>query len=497
MTTNGHSAEWELVSGWMGTLRDLSGIAQLAIVWDQETQMPDAGAPGRAHLAGTLAVLSHRELVREDVGEALDALDAAGGGDGERADILRLARRDRERATAIPERLAQAIAEGQSRCLAAWHEAKSHDDFAPFAAAFAPLLALKREEAQAIGIGDEPYDSLLDAYEPGARAADLVPLFADLATRLVPIVRGARERGPAPLPPRTWPVERQRLITEHVARMMGFDMDGGVIGVTAHPFTVSVHPGDTRFSTAFDEATPVPNILITLHEGGHAVYDQGFPADAARTVLYDAPSLGAHESQSRFYEMHVGGEPAFWRALEPRLREAFPAEMEGIDVDDLRREAFAVTPGAVRLESDEVTYNLHIALRFELERALVRGDLAIADLPQAWSDRVEELLGVRPKGHADGVLQDIHWASGAIGYFPTYTLGNIYAAQLRSAMEETLGPLDGLIEAGAYPEILGFMRERVHRHGRSLDTRELMRRATGRELDASDLIAHLERRNLG
>ncbi|MEW6583857.1 MAG: carboxypeptidase M32, partial [Actinomycetota bacterium] len=382
-------------------------------------------------------------------------------------------------------------AEAQSRCLAAWHDARAADDFAPFARAFAPLLALRRREAEAIGGGDEPYDALLEEFEPGARAADLAPLFARLVERLGPIVDGARDRGPAPLPPRHWPADRQRAITEDVARLMGFDLSAGVVGVSAHPFTVQIHAGDVRFSTSFDEASPVKNILVTLHEGGHAVYDQGFPADHARTLLYTAPSLGAQESQSRFYEMHVGGEATFWEAIAPRLREVFPDEMRGVAPEDLRREAFAVTPGAVRLEADEVTYNLHIAVRFELERALVRGDL-----PVAWAERVDAALGVRPSGHRDGVLQDIHWASGLIGYFPTYTLGNIYAAQLRARLEEEMGPLDALIRDGAFPEILAFMRQRVHSVGRRVDTGELMRRATGRELGIDELVAHLERRHL-
>jgi carboxypeptidase Taq len=253
---------------------------------------------------------------------------------------------------------------------------------------------------------------------------------------------------------------------------------------------------DVRWSTHLDPSDPVVNVHVALHELGHALYDQGLPEAHDHTLLCEAPSYGAHESQSRFYEIHIGCGEAIWELLEPEMRRLFPAEMSGRTPRDFVDHATIVRPGPRRLEADEVTYNLHIILRFELELALVRGDLSVADLPRAWAERTEALLGVQPRGHGDGVLQDIHWAGGSIGYFPTYTLGNLYGAQLRAAMEEELGPLEDVVRAGRLHEVLGFMRERVHRLGHRLDTRELMRRATGRELGVEDLVAHLERRYL-
>jgi carboxypeptidase Taq len=486
---------WERFSAWMATLRDLDGVQQL-LGWDQETLLPPAGAEGRAHRSGTVAALYHRELVRPDVEELIAALEEDPDLPPQRRAMVRIARRERRRALALPEDLVRAETELTARCTMVWREARDGEDFAAFARVFAPLLEVQREIAAATADGGEPYDALLDRYEPGARARDLEPLFADLCGQLAPIVAAARERPVRRLPERRWNAEAQLELTRSIARMVGFDERGGVIALSPHPFTCTPHRGDVRFSTHVDPGNPVVNVLVTLHELGHALYDQGFADEYDRTFLYEAPSLGAQESQSRFFEMHVGCSLSLWSAIAPEMRRLFPAAMEGIGPEDLLASATIVRPGPLRLEADEVTYNLHIALRFELELALLRGELAVDDLPDAWSERVERLLGVRPRGHRDGVLQDIHWAAGLVGYFPTYTLGNLYAAQLRAALEEELGDLEELVRRGELRSVLGFMRERVHRHGALWDTPELMRSATGRELRTDELVAHLRRRYL-
>jgi carboxypeptidase Taq len=316
---------------------------------------------------------------------------------------------------------------------------------------------------------------------------------ADLRERLAPLGARAADRAPAALPPRTWAEDAQMALAHEVAARVGFDASAGVIARSAHPFTTTTHHGDVRFTTRLDPLDPIGNITAVLHEAGHALYEQGFPTETARTPLHDAPSLGAHESQSRFLENHVGRTAAFWRVLEPDMRRHFPEAMQGIDADALHRAASSVRPSPIRVEADEVTYNLHIVLRFELELALIRGELEVDDLPAAFDEGMERLLGIRPPSHADGVMQDIHWPSGLFGYFPTYTLGNLYAAQLAETCDEALGGLERAVEDERFQDVLGFMRERVHRHGRRLDTPELMRRATGRELDADALIAHLGR----
>jgi carboxypeptidase Taq len=486
------SSEWALFQDWAGVLADLGGAAALS-GWDRETLMPPGGAEGRAQQLGTLAALHHRELVREDAGAALEALAADPELDEEARAMVRVAARERDRATGVPEDLVRAVSEACSRCVTAWITARPAGDLPAFLAALRPVVELKRREAEAIGGDGEPYDALLEGFEPGARAATVAPVLADLRERLAPLVARAADRAPAALPPRTWAEDAQMALAHEVAARVGFDASAGVIARSAHPFTTTTHHGDVRFTTRLDPLDPIGNITAVLHEAGHALYEQGFPTETARTPLHDAPSLGAHESQSRFLENHVGRTAAFWRVLEPDMRRHFPEAMQGIDADALHRAASSVRPSPIRVEADEVTYNLHIVLRFELELALIRGELEVDDLPAAFDEGMERLLGIRPPSHADGVMQDIHWPSGLFGYFPTYTLGNLYAAQLAETCDEALGGLERAVEDGRFQDVLGFMRERVHRYGRRLDTPELMRRATGRELDADALIAHLGR----
>lgn len=476
----------------MGTLADLAGAAGL-LGWDRETLMPPGGAEGRARQMGTLAALRHREVVRPDVGDALALLGARGDLDDDARAMLRLATRERDRALRVPEALVREISEACSRCVSAWADARAGDDFASYAGPLGLVVALKRREAEAIAVGEEPYDALLDEFEPGARAADLEPVFADLRARLSPLVAAASERPPVELPPREWSAPGQMAIAHEIARLVGFDESSGVIAQSAHPFTGSPHRGDVRFTTRLMPDSPIGSISAVLHELGHALYEQGFPGEVVRTPLYDAPSLGAHESQSRFWENQIGHTLAFWEQIEPAMRRLFPEAMSGLDAGLLHRAARIVEPSLIRVEADEVTYNLHIVLRFQIELALIRDELQVADLPGAFSDGMQDLLGIRPPTDALGAMQDIHWADGLFGYFPTYTLGNLYAAQLAEVAEAELGGLERAVAEGRFAEILAFMRERVHRHGARLPTRELMRRATGRELGSDALIAHLER----
>lgn len=485
--------DWTRLLDWCGTVADLGGAAGL-LGWDRETLMPPAGAEGRAHQLGTLAALHHRELTRPDIDEVIGRL--TDGGDelaGDQQTMLRLAARERDRADRVPERLVRALTEARSRCVSTWLAARPAEDVAAYVEALAPVIALKREEAEAIGIGDEPYDALLDEYEPGARAAAIAPVLADLRRRLVPLVDEACERQPeGVLPSRTWAEAAQMALANDIAEMVGFDLRAGVVARSAHPFTGSPHRGDVRFTTRTDPHDPIGSITAVMHEAGHALYEQGFPAEYARTPLYDAPSLGAHESQSRFWENHIGRSPAFWRLLEPMLRGRFPEAMHRLGAGDMHAAATVVRRSPIRVEADEVTYNLHIVVRFELELALIRGDLPVADLPGAFAEAMGRVVGILPPSHADGVMQDIHWPEGLIGYFPTYTLGSLYAAQLAEMADAELpGGLETTIAEGRLGDVLALMRERIHRHGRRMTTAELMERANGRPLEADALVRHL------
>lgn len=485
-------ADWTRFRVWSGTLTDLAGASSLA-GWDRETGMPAAGGEGRARMLGTLAAMHHREVVRDDIGEVLERLSEDPGDDAAEAAMVRLAIRDRERALRVPESLVRSLSEASSRCVMTWIEARPADDVDSWCDALAPLVDLTRERARALAAdGGEPYDALLDEFEPGATAAQLEPLFAELREGLAPILEAAAGHG-RPLPAARWDRDAQMDIAHLIGDLVGFDRESGAIAQSAHPFTCSPHVGDVRFTTRTREDDPIGNVTAVMHEAGHALYDQGMPAEHAGTPVHAAPSLGAHESQSRFWENHIGRTRAFWSLMTPHMQAAFPDAMAGLDEDALYHAATFVEPSFIRVEADEVTYNLHVILRFELELALIRGDLAVADLPDAWNAKMETLLGIVPATHTDGVMQDIHWPEGMFGYFPTYTLGSIYAAQLAEAAERELGPLEDLAREGEFDGVLAFLRDRVHRHGATLSAQDLIGRATGLPQRPDELLSHLRR----
>jgi len=491
VTTHPDSA-WRRFTDWCGTLADIGGALGM-LGWDRETVMPRGGAESRARQMGTLSAILHRELTRPDMTAPLDELRGDAGLPPERARQVDLMHRQRSKALRVPESLVRALSEARSRSVSTWIATRPSGDFATFAEPFSEVVRLRREEASLLAEGDERYDALLDEYEPGARVATLAPVFADLRARLAPLVAACAGNRRPELPARRWPADAQLELARELAAMAGYDHARGYITTSAHPFTSSPGTGDVRFTTRLNEADPVGNVMAVMHEAGHALYEQGFPEEWARTALADAPSLAAHESQSRFWENHLARTPAFWRHIEPLMRRHFPEAMRGLGADDLHRVAAAVQPTLIRVDADEVTYNLHIALRFELEVALFRDEIEVPELPAAWDARMTELLGVTPAGPAEGVMQDVHWPEGVFGYFPTYTLGSLYAAQLAESAAADLGDLGALVGEGRFGDVLGWMRHRVHRHGRLLPTEELMRRATGRELSADALVAHLER----
>ncbi len=485
----------ERLREWMAVLEDLDGAAHL-LDWDRETLMPPTGSDGRGHQLATLHTLRHRQVLADGIHGDLDRLEShADLPDADRANV-RLARREIERARRVPEPLVRETSEAVSTCIGVWLATRESADFATFAPHLARVIALSRETGLAMAVGDEPYDALLDRYEPGATTAMIEGLFGRLRGELATIVDGIDRSAPDPPPvftARRWPAATQIALAHDIARRMGFDLESGLIGESAHPFTNSPHAGDVRFTTRLRADDPTANVLVTLHELGHALYLQGLPSELCRTLAYSSPSLGADESQSRFIENHVGRRLAFWESLHPLLREHFGTIMDGVEADELHRSVTRVRPDWCRVDADEVTYDLHIVLRFDLELAMIRGELDVADLPDAWDEGMRRLLGVTPAHPGQGCMQDIHWAFGLIGYFPTYTLGNIYAAQLAEALEEAEGPLDDLIRAGAFDVILGFMRERVHRFGSVFPTAELMERATGKPFSPDPFLSRIRR----
>jgi len=467
-------------------------LAQGLLSWDQETLMPPKGVESRAHTRAVLSGLAHDMLVDPAFGELLEGL-AGQELPPHQAVNIRETRRDRDRAVKIPRELVMEISRVSSLAQKAWQQAREQDSWATFSPLLAELVHLRRREAEAVGYRDEPYDALLEAYEPHTRVADILPLLEELRDGLVRLVRAIGER-PAhddAVLHRRYPLPGQRALCRRVLQDMGFDFQAGRLDVSTHPFTSDLGPTDVRLTTRYDEHDLGNSLFSTIHEGGHGLYEQGLPAEHAGTPLGESVSLGIHESQSRLWENLVGRSRPFMDYLLPLLREYFPGVVDGVDPETLYRACNVVRPSLIRTEADEVTYNLHILLRLELERELMRGQIAVDDLPALWNDRMREYLGIEPTSLREGVLQDIHWAFGLFGYFPTYTLGNLYAAQIYAAARAELADLDGMIARGDLVPLREWLREKIHRRGRELPPRELCRAVTGQDLAVAPFLEAL------
>lgn len=474
-----------------GEVEDLEKVDQI-LSWDAETKMPPRGTAGRGKLRATVAGLRHARLASPELADALAAATEAAEPGSELAAQVREAERLVRRTRRIPERLAREQAEARTEGHVAWVRAREESDFALFRPALERLIALAREEAAALAEDfPNPYDAMLDAFEPGAREAELVPLFARLSERLGPLVRAVAESGVVvdEEPVRgSYPMEAQRAFALEVAARMGFDFEAGRLDRAVHPFCSGFNPGDVRITWRWNVEDFRSGLFGVMHEAGHGLYEQGLPAGWQRTPIGAAVSLGVHESQSRFWENMVGRSRAFWTWALPRFHETFP-ERRDLDLDRLVPTLRTVRPSLIRVEADEGTYDLHVVVRFEVERRLFAGELGVDDLPAAWDEGYERHLGIRPPDAARGVLQDVHWSFGAFGYFPTYTLGNLIMAQLNRTAREALGDVDAMLAAGELRPLLDWLRENVHRHGSRYPAMELVERATGRQLGAEDWLA--------
>lgn len=473
-----------------GEVVDLSRAAALAS-WDQETGMPRAGAAARAQVAATLAGVRHAKLVAPELHEAVErCAELAEPGSALAADV-RLARRVLRRVRNVPERLARARAEAAAHGHEAWAAARTRADFALFRPALERLVALAREEALCVArTGESAYDACLDEYEPGARETAVARLFTELEAELRPLVAAAA--GSARRPERDaargdFPPAAQVAFARETLASLGFDLARGRIDAAPHPFCSGFSRDDVRLTWRADPHDFRPAFFGLLHEGGHGLYEQGLPAEGERRPFGEAVSLGVHESQSRLWENLVGRSPAFWHWCLPRLVAALPGA-SALAHERLLPLLHSVEPSLIRVEADQGTYDLHVVVRFELERALLGGTLAVAELPEAWNAAYGARLGLVPRDAAEGVLQDIHWSMGAFGYFPTYTLGNLIAAQLFAAARRALGDLDAAFARGEFAELLAWLRRNVHAHGSLLEADELVRRATGRPLSPRDYL---------
>jgi carboxypeptidase Taq len=489
------SAMPELYAQLIAELRDIALLGSIGAVlgWDERTQLPAKGTDHRAAQATLLAGMVHDRFTSPKVGDLLAAVEATHPTD-DAAAVVREVRRDYDRATKLPATLVEEQTRTAVLAQAAWADARARSDWSAFEPWMAKTLDLKRQEIAAVGYKDHPYDALLDEFEPGMTTADVQRMFDGLRDPLVDLIAriGAAKRpAPAEILHRHYPAAGQERLARAASAAIGFDFTAGRLDVSVHPFCTDLGPGDVRMTTRYDEANFGDAFFGVLHETGHGLYEQGLPAEAFGTPLGQAASLGVHESQSRMWENFVGRGRPFWSHFLPVARREFPDVLANVSDDDWYRAINGVRPSLIRTESDETTYNLHVLLRFELEVAMVTGDLAVADLPSAWDERMQKYLGLTPPDAARGVLQDIHWSGGAIGYFPTYTLGNLYAAQLFDAAGADLGDLDASFARGEFSPLLGWLRDKVHRHGRRYPASELVQRATGKPPSAEPLLRHL------
>ena len=481
--------------------------AASVLSWDQETYMPAGGGAARAEQIAALQGIAHRQLVSPETTRLLGTwLDLQTGRplerDGERWDesssaVLREVWRDYSRAKKLPSQFVTRLSRECSLAQQVWAEAKTQSDFKSFLPSLSTVLSLKREEADYLGFEETPYNALLDAYEPGSTVAALRPLFAQLKARLVPLLKRIQEssvRIDDTFLYHAYDQTRQMEFGRLVLIAMGYDFEKGRLDLSAHPFTTSFHPTDVRVTTRVYEYDLPSCLFSCIHEGGHGLYDQGLAPAHYGSPLGESVSLGIHESQSRLWENCVGRSRAFWRFFYPVLQATFHHQLRGVDLEQFHAVINCVKPSLIRVEADELTYNLHIMLRFEIEQDLVEAKTRPEDLPDIWNHKMKEYLGIVPSQDSEGVLQDVHWSMGGFGYFPTYTLGNLYAVQFYEQAKLEIPHLEDEIAAGQLMVLRRWLGQKIHRWGRTFTPDHLAQRVTGVSLSPEPFLRYVERK---
>ena len=480
-------------------LRSMNALLE----WDHQTLLPKLGASYRSEQTTYLAGIIHERDTAPQLGEWLETLVSSPGGatsamsaadvSAASANVRELHHRFNKRSK-MPIALVQALARACSLGQAAWVEARQANDFSMFAPHLKEIFQLKREEAQAVGTSDRLYDALLDDYEPGADTEMVSQVLSTLKDDLIPLIQLASENAnrvdAGPLQG-VFPASLQKALGLQAMDEIGFDQERGRLDVAHHPFCTDLGPDDCRITTRYNESFFSTSFFGTLHEAGHGLYEQGLPAEYYGLPAGSYCSLGIHESQSRLWENLVGRSRGFWRHFYPKVQQTFGETLSAVDGQAFWSAINQVRPSLIRVEADEATYNLHIIVRFELEEALLEQRLTVDDLPDAWNEKYQHYLGIQSDTHADGVLQDIHWSAGLIGYFPTYSLGNIYASQMFEAAGDSLGDLEQAFSEGNFRPLLNWLRERVHVHGNRWRAPQLINRVVGGDLDPKPLVEHL------
>ncbi len=490
---------WQELSERLAQVSQLHHVSAL-LAWDQQTCMPVRGASARAEQLGLLDRIAHERFTSDAIGELLESLSpeaAAYGYDSDKASLLRVTRRDYDKARRVPSSLIEGISRASALGLEAWDEARTRADFAIFLPHLERIVQLEIELANHLGYREHVYDALLDQYEPEMTTAQVKVIFDQLRRGLIPLVQAI-----ASMPNsvddrvlhRSFDPQKQWDFGLDVIRRFGFNFEAGRQDKSAHPFTAGFSLDDVRITTCVVQDYFPTALYSTMHECGHGLYDQGYRRELENTPLEGGASLGVHESQSRLWENLVGRSREFCEYFFPRMQHVFPQALADQNVESFYRAVNLVKPSLIRVDADEVTYNLHVLLRFEIEQELVEGRLRAADVPDAWRAKMKEYLGLEPPDDAQGALQDIHWALANLGYFPTYSLGNILSVQLYDRALQDLPELPVQMGQGEFSGLLGWLRKNVHTHGRKFTIDELARRVTGRPLESQTYLRYLRKK---
>jgi carboxypeptidase Taq len=481
----------------LGEVFDLRA-ASAVLQWDQQVNMPSGGAANRASQLATVEGLAHEKFTSDDLGAVLAAARqeaAALDPDSDDPRLVRKVQRDYDKARKVPTDFVAEFARVSALAQETWTRARPANDYASFRPHLERVFEMRRQYADFFAPFDHRYDAMLDDFEPGLKASQVKAVFDELRPRQVALVRAIQERG-RPVDDaflhREYDVQKQWDFGIEVAKAYGYDFERGRQDKSAHPFTTSFGYGDVRITTRFYPNLPTSSIFSTMHETGHALYDQGSRPELDRTPLLGGTSLAVHESQSRMWENFVGRGRPFWTAFLPRLKSYFPTQLGSIDLEAFYRAINKVEPSLIRVEADEATYNLHIMLRFDLELALAENSLDVQGLPEQWNAKMREYLGLTPPNDSQGVMQDVHWSTGLMGYFPTYALGNLIAAQLWERIRADLPGLDEEIARGKFASLLAWLREKIHQHGGKFEPIELLQRVVGTGLSAKPYLRYLE-----
>ena len=483
----------------IGIFRDASTLNSCAalLYWDERTYAPKGAAEGRSKQTALLSGIVHEKTTTPHIGELLSEIEGSvivADPDSPKAANIRELRRDYDKEVKLPKDLVEEIARVTSLAQGVWAEARQKSDFSIFLPKLKEVINLKHRQAEAYGYETEPYDALIDDYEPHATVKTISEVFRKLREELVPLVKSIAESGRRPdmsIIENDYPVDLQEKFDKEAAASIGFDFDRGRLDVTTHPFCSGIGPGDCRITTRYNPKHLGQALFGVLHEAGHGIYEQGLPTEHYGTPLGWSVSLGIHESQSRMWENLVGRSKPFWKYFYPKAQGTF-ASLDNIKFDDFYFAINNVEPSYIRVEADEVTYNLHILLRFEIERDLFAGKIKAEDLPAVWNEKFNEFFGLTPENDAEGCLQDIHWSAGLFGYFATYALGNLYAAQFFAKAKEDMPDMEKKFAAGDFSVLKNWLRKNIHSHGRRYSAEDLVKKVTGKPLSQEPMMTYLK-----